>query len=80
MAGSLRPNPPSLELNGRWNVRTLGKKVPKKIIFSLMARSYSPLLMARPSKEELFSSRTKCFFSGRTTKVRVPSPLKLSGS
>ena len=38
MAGPLRPNPHTpLELNGRWNVGTL-KKVPKKVIFSLMAR------------------------------------------
>ena len=34
MAGPLRP---PLELNGRWNVRTLEKKVKKKVIFSLMA-------------------------------------------
>ena len=31
MAGLLRPNPPPLELNGRWNVRK--KKVPKKLFF-----------------------------------------------
>ena len=39
MAGPFRPNPPPLELLERW------KKVPKKVLFSLMAR---------PSREELF--------------------------
>ena len=35
------PSPP-LELNCRWNVETLEKKVQKKIIFSLMARPCTP--------------------------------------
>ena len=33
MAGPLRPNPAPLELNGRWNVGKLEKKVPKKVLF-----------------------------------------------
>ena len=50
MAGPLMPNPhppqpPPIELNGRWNVGTLGKKSSKKRYFSLMAR---------PLREELF--------------------------
>ena len=55
MAGPLRPNPPppsSLMAVGtieRWK-----KKVKKKVIFSLMARPFTPLLMARPLREELF--------------------------
>ena len=36
---------PPIMLNGRWNFGTLETKVPKKIIFSLMAR---------PLREELF--------------------------
>ena len=42
-----------LELNGRWNVE---KKVPKKVICTLMARPFTPppLLMARPLRVELF--------------------------
>ena len=36
MARPLRPNlPPPLELNGRWNVGTLKKKVTKKVFFFL---------------------------------------------
>ena len=41
IAGPLRPNPPPPSLNGRWNVGTL-KKSLKKIIFSLMARPFTP--------------------------------------
>ena len=57
MARPLRLNPPPpLELNGRWNVGTQEKKVPKKVIFSLLARPFTPppSLMARPLREELF--------------------------
>ena len=33
MARPLRPNPPPpIELNGRWNVGTLEKKAPKKVL------------------------------------------------
>ena len=51
-----RPLRPPLELNGRLNVGTLGKKGSKKVIFSLLARPYTPppLLMAPLLREELF--------------------------
>ena len=45
MARPLRPTPPPLEQNGRWNVGTLENEVPKKVLFSLIAR---------PLREELF--------------------------
>ena len=54
LAGPLRTNPPPpSELNGRWNFGTLEKKVPKKVLFPLMARQHypPPLLMARPLRE-----------------------------
>ena len=56
MTGPLRPYTPPLELNGRCNFGTLEKKVPKKVIYSLMARPLPlpPFLMARPLREELF--------------------------
>ena len=57
MAGPLRPYPPSLELNGRWEVGALEKKVLKKVIFSLMVRplpSPTLLLLAWPLREERF--------------------------
>ena len=42
MAGPLRPTPPPLELNGHWNFAMFEKKVPKKGIFSLIARPFTP--------------------------------------
>ena len=41
-------------INGCWNVGTLENKVPKKVLFSLMARPLTPLVMARLFREELF--------------------------
>ena len=35
MAGPLRPNPPPLELNGRWKFGTLKKNYQKKFFFPL---------------------------------------------
>ena len=60
-----RPLRPPLELNGRLNVGTLGKKGSKKVIFSLMARPYtpSPLLMAPLLREELFFAASLTNFS-----------------
>ena len=58
MAGPLRPNPPPLEPNGRWNDGTLEKKGSKKSHFFLNGPALypPPLLMARPLREELFFS------------------------
>ena len=55
MAGPLRPNPPPPS-NLKWLLK-FWKKVPKKVILSLMVRPLTlppPLLMARPLREELF--------------------------
>ena len=57
MAGPLRPKlPPPLELNGRWKNGTLEKKVPKKVILSIIYPLQPPptLLMTLPLREELF--------------------------
>ena len=60
MARPLRPNPPPLELDGRWNVIVGKKKVPKKF-FLFMARPFNPhpLLMARPLRGERFLRSTQ---------------------
>ena len=44
MARPLRPNPPPLELDGRWNVIVGKKKVPKKFFFFI----YGPALQPPP--------------------------------
>ena len=42
MTGPLRPNPPPLELNGRWNVGTLEKRFKKKLFFPLWPGPLAP--------------------------------------
>ena len=59
MAGSLRPNPPSpLELNGRWKVGTLEKKVPKKLIYLNGLGLYPPPPLNGPAIKIMISFPT----------------------
>ena len=73
MAGPLSPNPPPLELNGRWNVFFF------KVIFSLIARPFTPHPLARPLRGELFFAASLRenfkkinFFLGRVPEAMTP--------